>query len=162
MANGTSVPMQTPRHLPVMWKEVMDGLHVKPDGRYLDGTFGRGGHARAQGQIAVVDAQHGGIGHYAVFGFGRVAHRHRLAIDRHADGAGRVRAGAVWQTLANADVSAGFGLQHERKILAAHAGQHVAPDLVLAHQGGGYIACKHRLVHGVHRGGVSAFVKQFG
>ena len=46
MANGTSVPMQTPRHLPVMWKEVMDGLHVKPDGRYLDGTFGRGGHAR--------------------------------------------------------------------------------------------------------------------
>lgn len=46
MVNGTSVPMQTPRHLPVMWKEVMDGLHVKPDGRYLDGTFGRGGHAR--------------------------------------------------------------------------------------------------------------------
>lgn len=46
MANGTSVPMQTPRHLPVMWKEVMDGLHVKPDGCYLDGTFGRGGHAR--------------------------------------------------------------------------------------------------------------------
>jgi hypothetical protein len=24
----------------------MDGLHVKPDGRDLDGTFGRGGHAR--------------------------------------------------------------------------------------------------------------------
>ena len=47
MANGTSVPMQTPRHLPVMWKEVMDGLHLKPDGRYLDGTFGRGGHAAA-------------------------------------------------------------------------------------------------------------------
>ncbi|RQW77246.1 MAG: 16S rRNA (cytosine(1402)-N(4))-methyltransferase [Methylococcus sp.] len=46
MANGTSVPLQTPRHLPVMWKEVMDGLHVKPDGRYLDGTFGRGRHAR--------------------------------------------------------------------------------------------------------------------
>ena len=46
MATGTSVPMQTPRHLPVMWKEVMDGLRVKRDGRYLDGTFGRGGHAR--------------------------------------------------------------------------------------------------------------------
>ncbi|WP_395772366.1 16S rRNA (cytosine(1402)-N(4))-methyltransferase RsmH [Arenimonas sp.] len=46
MANGTSVPMQIPRHLPVMWKEVMDGLHVIPTGRYLDGTFGRGGHAR--------------------------------------------------------------------------------------------------------------------
>lgn len=46
MVTGTSVPMQTPRHLPVMWKEVMDGLRVKRDGRYLDGTFGRGGHAR--------------------------------------------------------------------------------------------------------------------
>jgi 16S rRNA (cytosine1402-N4)-methyltransferase len=29
-----------------MWKEVMDGLQIKPDGVYLDGTFGRGGHAR--------------------------------------------------------------------------------------------------------------------
>jgi 16S rRNA (cytosine1402-N4)-methyltransferase len=46
MAIGTSVQMQTPRHLPVMWKEVMDGLRIKADGVYLDGTFGRGGHAR--------------------------------------------------------------------------------------------------------------------
>jgi 16S rRNA (cytosine1402-N4)-methyltransferase len=46
MAIGTSVQQQTPRHLPVMWKEVMDGLRIKPDGVYLDGTFGRGGHAR--------------------------------------------------------------------------------------------------------------------
>jgi 16S rRNA (cytosine1402-N4)-methyltransferase len=45
MATGTSVPMQTPSHLPVMWKAVMDSLHVQADGRYLDGTFGRGGHA---------------------------------------------------------------------------------------------------------------------
>ena len=33
-------------HLPVMFAEVMDGLAVKVDGTYLDGTFGRGGHAR--------------------------------------------------------------------------------------------------------------------
>lgn len=33
-------------HLPVMLAEVMDGLAVKRDGTYLDGTFGRGGHAR--------------------------------------------------------------------------------------------------------------------
>ena len=33
-------------HLPVMFAEVMDGLAVKVDGIYLDGTFGRGGHAR--------------------------------------------------------------------------------------------------------------------
>lgn len=46
MAIGTSVQKQTPRHLPVMWKEVMDGLQIKPDGVYLDGTFGRGGHTR--------------------------------------------------------------------------------------------------------------------
>jgi 16S rRNA (cytosine1402-N4)-methyltransferase len=30
----------------VLFAEVMDGLAVKEDGTYLDGTFGRGGHAR--------------------------------------------------------------------------------------------------------------------
>ena len=34
-------------HIPVMRDAVLAGLAVKPDGRYLDGTFGRGGHARA-------------------------------------------------------------------------------------------------------------------
>ena len=33
-------------HLPVLFAEVMEGLRVVPEGRYLDGTFGRGGHAR--------------------------------------------------------------------------------------------------------------------
>lgn len=33
-------------HLPVLFAEVMDGLAVERDGTYLDGTFGRGGHAR--------------------------------------------------------------------------------------------------------------------
>ncbi len=33
-------------HLPVMFGQVMDGLRVREDGTYLDGTFGRGGHAR--------------------------------------------------------------------------------------------------------------------
>src|SRR3546814_4957202 len=33
-------------HLPVMYAQVMEGLHVVEDGTYLDGTFGRGGHAR--------------------------------------------------------------------------------------------------------------------
>ena len=33
-------------HLPVMFEQVMEGLRVLEDGTYLDGTFGRGGHAR--------------------------------------------------------------------------------------------------------------------
>ncbi|MER3546922.1 MAG: 16S rRNA (cytosine(1402)-N(4))-methyltransferase [Rhodanobacteraceae bacterium] len=34
-------------HIPVMRDEVLAGLVVRADGRYFDGTFGRGGHARA-------------------------------------------------------------------------------------------------------------------
>lgn len=34
-------------HRPVMLEEVIAGLAIRPDGYYLDGTFGRGGHARA-------------------------------------------------------------------------------------------------------------------
>jgi len=42
-----SVPAHLPvLHLPVMFGQVMDGLRVRKDGTYLDGTFGRGGHAR--------------------------------------------------------------------------------------------------------------------
>jgi 16S rRNA (cytosine1402-N4)-methyltransferase len=33
-------------HLPVLYAQVLDGLRVVGDGTYLDGTFGRGGHAR--------------------------------------------------------------------------------------------------------------------
>ena len=34
-------------HIPVLLEETIDALAVKPGGRYVDGTFGRGGHSRA-------------------------------------------------------------------------------------------------------------------
>lgn len=33
-------------HLSVLLKETVDGLNIRPDGIYIDGTFGRGGHSR--------------------------------------------------------------------------------------------------------------------
>lgn len=35
------------RHQPVLLEEAVEALQIKPDGVYLDGTFGRGGHSRA-------------------------------------------------------------------------------------------------------------------
>jgi 16S rRNA (cytosine1402-N4)-methyltransferase len=34
-------------HAPVMHDEVIEALAIKPNGRYVDGTYGRGGHARS-------------------------------------------------------------------------------------------------------------------
>ena len=33
-------------HVPVLLKESVDGLDIKPDGIYVDVTFGGGGHSR--------------------------------------------------------------------------------------------------------------------
>ena len=33
-------------HIPVLLKQSVDGLNVKPDGIYVDVTFGGGGHSR--------------------------------------------------------------------------------------------------------------------
>jgi 16S rRNA (cytosine1402-N4)-methyltransferase len=49
-------------HVPVLLAETLGGLRVKSDGIYLDGTYGRGGHARAvleklgpDGRLLVMD-----------------------------------------------------------------------------------------------------------
>lgn len=49
-------------HLPVMYRQSLDGLQVSGNGTYLDGTFGRGGHARgmldllgADGRLLLMD-----------------------------------------------------------------------------------------------------------
>ena len=33
-------------HIPVLLKETVDGLDIKPNGTYVDLTFGGGGHSR--------------------------------------------------------------------------------------------------------------------
>ncbi len=49
-------------HAPVLHAEVLAALEIKPDGRYVDGTYGRGGHAHSillalgdEGRIIVMD-----------------------------------------------------------------------------------------------------------
>ena len=53
------------RHTPVLLRECIEGLRIKPDGYYVDGTLGRGGHA---GEIA-----------------GRLRSGRLVAIDRDAE-----------------------------------------------------------------------------
>ena len=52
----------TAYHIPVLFNECIEGLNIKPNGVYVDVTFGVGGHARAifeqlspSGQLVVFD-----------------------------------------------------------------------------------------------------------
>ncbi|MBI5753428.1 MAG: 16S rRNA (cytosine(1402)-N(4))-methyltransferase RsmH [Hydrogenophilales bacterium] len=53
---------ESSQHVPVLLAEAVDALNVKPDGVYVDATFGRGGHSQAilarlgkQGRLIVFD-----------------------------------------------------------------------------------------------------------
>ena len=46
--------MTKKEHTTVMLYEAVDGLNINPDGIYLDGTFGRGGHSPEKSGIAPV------------------------------------------------------------------------------------------------------------
>lgn len=57
-------------HKSVMSQEVIEGLVIKPDGNYIDATFGRGGHAREirkvlgkAGHLLVIDKDPDAIAH---------------------------------------------------------------------------------------------------
>jgi 16S rRNA (cytosine1402-N4)-methyltransferase len=54
--------LSEPRHRPVLLDESLTALDIRPDGCYLDATFGRGGHSRqilsrldAQGRLLAID-----------------------------------------------------------------------------------------------------------
>jgi 16S rRNA (cytosine1402-N4)-methyltransferase len=61
---------ETGKHLPVMLAEVIEALSIKPDGIYVDATFGRGGHAQAileqlgpNGRLYAIDKDPDAIAH---------------------------------------------------------------------------------------------------
>lgn len=37
--------MENYKHFTVLLDEAVNGLNIRPDGIYIDGTFGRGGHS---------------------------------------------------------------------------------------------------------------------
>ena len=37
--------MEQPKHVSVLLQECLDGLNIRPDGIYVDGTLGLGGHS---------------------------------------------------------------------------------------------------------------------
>ena len=61
--------MNNKQHVPVLLDEVLDGLSIRTDGRYVDATFGRGGHSRAilehlgsEGRLLAFDRDPAAIG----------------------------------------------------------------------------------------------------
>lgn len=55
-------------HKPVLLRECLEGLNIRPEGTYLDGTLGRAGHSReiarrlTTGRLICIDRDAGGPG----------------------------------------------------------------------------------------------------
>lgn len=75
-------------HVPVMLQEAVHALQVQPAGLYVDGTFGRGGHARAilhqlgpQGRLLALDRDPQAIAAAAAIADARLIVRHASFAD---------------------------------------------------------------------------------
>lgn len=63
-------------HLPVLLQEVIDNMEIRPDGTYVDATFGGGGHSRA------ILSKLGENGRLLVFDQDEDAYRNRIEDNR--------------------------------------------------------------------------------
>ncbi len=97
------VNVVTPGHEPVLLEQVLKGLVVRPEGIYVDGTYGRGGHARAvlaqlstKGTLVVIDRDPQAIEDaQQSLGADPRVHIHHATFDRLADFVGVATADGV-------------------------------------------------------------------
>jgi 16S rRNA (cytosine1402-N4)-methyltransferase len=75
--------MSQPAHISVLLNETIEGLAIRPDGIYIDGTFGRGGHSRVvlsqlgpQGRLFAIDRDPSAIAAAAADEFAKDARFH--------------------------------------------------------------------------------------
>ena len=75
--------MTQPAHISVLLTETIEGLAIRPDGIYVDGTFGRGGHSRVvlsqlgpEGRLFAIDRDPSAIAAAAADEFAKDARFH--------------------------------------------------------------------------------------
>lgn len=77
-------------HITVMLEEAVEGLAIKPNGTYVDGTFGRGGHSRkileklgSEGRLIALDRDLAAVSSAASIQDARfqIVHRHFAALE---------------------------------------------------------------------------------
>ena len=114
-------------HRPVLVDEVVDALAVRPDGAYVDATFGRGGHTRAvldrlgdDGRVLALDRDPEAIAAAGAIEDARLTARRapfsRLAAEAHAAGFDAVQ-GVLFDLGVSSpqldDAQRGFSFRHD-------------------------------------------------